>query len=180
MDSKKLVVLSDSHGEVDALAAVLRWAKNNAVDTAVFLGDGIHDMPRAETASGFSGAIKMVRGNSDYTASTATPMKEIDLFDFAGHRFLLCHGHRYSLHNGFDLLVAAARNNNADTALYGHTHVPHCETVNGVLLLNPGSVGKPRCSAGTTFAVIECVPEQPLQPVFWGIDSANNIIEQNY
>jgi predicted phosphodiesterase len=49
---------------------------------------------------------------------------------------------------------------------------------NGVLLLNPGSIGRPRSSAGTTFAVIECLPEQPLQPVFWSIDATNNTIEQ--
>jgi predicted phosphodiesterase len=55
MDGRKLLVLSDSHGEVDALAAVLKWAKNNAVDAAIFLGDGIHAMPRAEAAAGFFG-----------------------------------------------------------------------------------------------------------------------------
>jgi hypothetical protein len=44
-------------------------------------------MPRAEAASGFSGAVKMIRGNSDHVMLTATPMKEIEIFDFAGHRF---------------------------------------------------------------------------------------------
>ena len=55
MDGRKLLVLSDSHGKVNALAAVLKWAKNSAVDAAIFLGDGIHAMPRAEAAAGFSG-----------------------------------------------------------------------------------------------------------------------------
>jgi putative phosphoesterase len=174
MNSRKLLVLSDTHGEADTLASVLKWAKNNAVDAAVFLGDGIHDMPRAEAAAGFSCTAKIVRGNSDHAA----PMQETEIFDFAGHRFFLCHGHRYSLHNGFGLLVAAARSNEADAALYGHTHVPHCEIANGVFLLNPGSIGRPRSSAGATFAVIECLPEKPLKPVFWNIYTANNTIRQ--
>jgi len=54
-------------------------------------------MPRAEAAAGFFGAVKMIRGNSDHVMLTATPMKEIEIFDFAGHRFFLCHGHRQRL-----------------------------------------------------------------------------------
>ena len=31
-----------------------------------------------------------------------------------------------------------------DVVVFGHTHKPFCETVNGILFLNPGSVTRPR------------------------------------
>jgi putative phosphoesterase len=99
---------------------------------------------------------------------------ESAVLDFCDHRFFLCHGHRYSLYRDYDTLIAAARNNGADAALFGHTHVPSLDNENGLLLINPGSVGRPRSNAGATFAVIECLPETPLKVEFFGIDPERN------
>jgi putative phosphoesterase len=172
MNGQKLLVLSDIHGAVPALTGVLNWAKGCAVGAAVFLGDGIEEMSAA--AAGFPFAVKMVRGNCDRAVSA--PIPEAALLDFAGHRFFLCHGHRYSPSGSLSTLVAAARNNEADAALFGHTHVPFCETVDGLLLINPGSVGRPRSNAGATFAVIECLPETALKASFWNIAPAIGIV----
>ena len=159
--AKKLLVLSDSHGDLRALAGILSWLKNNPVDAAVFLGDGINDLERAH----FPLIVQTVRGNSDYGVSG----RETAVLDFGGRRFFLCHGHRYSLYDDFDTLINAARSARADTALFGHTHVPFCKTVNGLLLLNPGSIGRPRSSSGATFAVLECRPGTEPQVGFWNI-----------
>ena len=167
MNSQKLLALSDIHGAIPALTEVLKWAKDCAVGAAVFLGDGVEEMSAAAAAAGFSSAVKMVRGNCDRAVSASIP--EAALLDFAGHRFFLCHGHRYFPSGSLSALVAAARNNEADAALFGHTHVPFCETVDGLLLINPGSVGRPRSNAGATFAVIECLPETALKTSFWNI-----------
>ena len=159
--TKKLLVLSDSHGDFPALAGILNWTKSNPFDAAVFLGDGLYDLERTP----FSRIIQTVRGNSDYGISG----RETAVLDFGGHRFFLCHGHRYSLYDDFDTLIHAARSARADTALFGHTHVPFCKTVNGILLLNPGSIGRPRSSSGATFAVLECRPDAEPQVSFWSI-----------
>jgi len=163
-NSQRLLVFSDTHGDSEALAAVLEWAKNQPVDAAVFLGDGVSDVVRSPWRPG---GLKIIRGNSDFDESIRPP--DAALLDFAGRRFFLCHGHRYSLGGGFDTLVAAARSHNADAALFGHTHVPFCQTLGGLLLLNPGSVGRPRSSIGATFAVIECQSETTLKSVFWQV-----------
>lgn len=165
------MVVSDTHGSVIALTSVLSWAKDVTPDAAVFLGDGIGDLERATIHAGFSCPWQMVRGNNDF----GFPHLETLIFGFGGHSFFLCHGHRYNLYSGMDTLATAARNNGADAALFGHTHVPFFDDSNGVLLVNPGSVGSPRSHAGATFALIECVPGEPLKPEFWGIDSAGNI-----
>ena len=137
--------------------------KNNIIDTVIFLGDGIYELLRTQIETGYPCDVHAVRGNGDFGKS----IPESAVLDLSDHRFFLCHGHRYSLYNGFDTLIAIAQNNGADAALFGHTHVPYCKTQNGILLLNPGSISRPRSNAGATFAVIECLPE--LKVNFWNI-----------
>jgi putative phosphoesterase len=161
---KKMLVISDCHGNISALRAVLKHGKEIAPDCAVFLGDGISDMERV--IMGFSCPWYKVRGNNDIVFN----VPETAILDFGGHRFFLGHGHRYSLYRGYDTLIAAARNNGADAVLFGHTHVPSLDNENGLLLINPGSIGRPRSNAGATFAVIECLPETPLKVEFHKID----------
>jgi putative phosphoesterase len=176
MDGKKLLVLSDSHGDVFALQKVLVWAKNLANDVisyGVFLGDGVDDLRRAEDAAGFSCGWRLVQGNNDYGYS----LPEADVLDFGGHRFFLSHGHRQGVYYGYHRLIAAARSTGADTALFGHTHVPCFTSENGLFLINPGSVSRPRSSKGPTFAVVTCAPGKPVDVVFWKIGRG---IEKNF
>ena len=164
-------MLSDTHGNISALESVLRWAEP-CVDAAVFLGDGLRDLFAAESATGFSHEWIKVRGNND----TVSALPEADIFDFAGYRFFLCHGHQYHLYHSYDMLIAAALYNEADVALFGHFHVPIFEN-DRIMLINPGSIGMPRSKAGSTFAVIECMPEKPLVVQFRGIAPDGTIHE---
>jgi uncharacterized protein len=179
--SDKILALSDIHGNMPAIIAVLRWAAGELTssDMGVFLGDGLRELAFARERTGFSCEWKKVRGNNDEGASLsdATTAPESDVFDFGGHRFYLCHGHRHALYNSFDKLAASALKAGADAVLFGHIHVPCLETVNGLLLVSPGGIGRARSNAGETFAVIECMPEKPLAVHFWGIDPDCNIRE---
>jgi putative phosphoesterase len=174
MDTQRLLVLSDTHGNTPALKKVLLWAEQQntaqqqgaaAITAAAFLGDGASDLRQAADAAGFFCDWKMVRGNNDHE----TFLQDAAVFDFCGHRFFMCHGHRYSLYNGTYALVNAARASQADAALFGHTHVPYHKQERDVLLVNPGSVSLPRSRVGATFAVIECTPDKPLSVQFWSI-----------
>ena len=173
--SNKLLVLSDIHGNMPAIVAVLKWAAGEIAgsDMAVFLGDGLKELSLARQQADLSCEWKKVCGNNDLTPTA----HDFDVFDFGGHRFYLCHGHRHALYNGFGKLIAAALKTGADAALFGHIHVPFLENVNGVLLVNPGGIGRARSSAGETFAVIDCMPGKPLSVHFWGIDPGCNISE---
>jgi len=169
MDSQRTLLLSDSHGHIDALAAVLTWvldsSKSGGIHSSIFLGDGASDLPYAINASGFSREWKIVRGNGDH--DSRLPIS--NTFDANGHRFFLSHGHRHALHNGYYSLIQAAGNLKAEAILFGHTHIPCCINDYDVLLINPGSIGRPRSRIGATFAVIECCPGKPFQVEFWGI-----------
>ncbi len=170
MDSKKLLVLSDTHGNLQLLKKALEWAKDrlppvDSICAAAFLGDGLYDLQRASDATGFYSDWKIVSGNNDYEYS----VPETAVFDFGENRFLMCHGHRHSLYGGYHSLVAAARNTQVNVVLFGHTHVPFQKTIDGVLLVNPGSVGRPRSRVGASFAVIECAPSEPVKVEFFGV-----------
>ena len=167
----KVLVLSDTHGCLARLEAVLEWAKELSPGLAVFLGDGIDDVERAATITGFSCNWQKVRGNNDFDFSCPAT----SVFDFSGHGFFICHGQNYKLYDGLDTLAVIAKNNNASVALFGHTHVPHAERRNETLLLNPGSIGNPRSNAGATFAVIDCSPGIVPKPEFFRIYGGNNI-----
>jgi putative phosphoesterase len=178
MDSQKLLVLSDTHGDIRCLKAVLGWAKDmaegGAIGAAVFLGDGVVDLRPAAIEAEFFCEWKLVRGNNDFEFS----IPDSAVLDFGGRRFFLCHGHRYALHNGYYALITAARTAEAGAALFGHTHVPCCKSSGGILLINPGSIGRPRSRAGASFAVIECPPEgEPLKTEFWGIGPQGKIFK---
>jgi putative phosphoesterase len=177
MDAQRLLVLSDIHDSIDVAAAVLRWAKNRnntndaVITAAVFLGDGLHGLSLAESTVGFSCDWKKIRGNSE----TAPSIPTSDVFDFGGHRFFLCHGHQQGIYSGYGTLIASAHNAGADAALFGHTHVPFHKDVNGLLLVNPGSIGRARSKIGSSFALIECLPGEPLITEFWRVAPDENI-----
>jgi putative phosphoesterase len=165
IQSPVLLVLADTHGDVDALITVLGWAmESRMADRLVFLGDGIRDLNRAAARTGFSAPCTAVRGNGD-----AENLPSSDILEFADHRFFLTHGHLYRVHGGYDTLITSAASMGADAALFGHTHVPLKREARSLLLLNPGSLGRPRSSAGPTFAVVECPPGNGLVVRFWGL-----------
>ncbi len=95
--------------------------------------------------------LEIVRGNCDIFS---TLPEEIVLS--AGTRTaLLTHGHLYRPRQGLTELVNAAKRRGADTVIYGHTHCPLLKEVNGVTIVNPGSISFPRQSGGIpTYALL--------------------------
>lgn len=169
-------MFSDTHGNVSSLKNVFEWAKtktppNGTICAAAFLGDGINDLQKAADAAGFFCNWKYVSGNNDYDYS----IPETAVFDFGDYRFLMCHGHRHSMYGGFHSLIAAAKNNQAQVVMFGHTHVPLKKTVEGIILVNPGSITRPRSRIGPTFATIESEAGEQLNVEFFGIGERGGI-----
>ena len=145
------LVISDTHGRGDRLAAVL--ARTHA-DVLFFLGDGLRDLAGA---SGLPPTVRTVRGNCDFFGGADAPETRIE--NFGNTRFFLTHGHRYGVKYSTQALISAAAAEEADVVLYGHTHMPYTATlpagttVGGVrlikplLVLCPGSLGEPRGGA---------------------------------
>ncbi|MCL1929063.1 MAG: metallophosphoesterase family protein [Treponema sp.] len=176
--NSSILVISDSHGNVPALTAALTWARQVQLaqdmdfSAALFLGDGGDDLVPASAKAGFAVPWYKVRGNGDYnflipdTLTVEIPRK-----------LFLAHGNHYGVDGGGQNIAAAARNAGAEAAFFGHTHIPHCSMVNGIFLLNPGSIGRSRSNAGPTFAVIECPVSGPLTARFFCLVNKSRKIE---
>jgi putative phosphoesterase len=162
-----ILVISDSHGDITALSAVLAWAKDKDLDTAVFLGDGAGDLAFASARTVFSLPWHTVRGNGDYDFSIP---ESIVMEVPPSQKIFLSHGNRLRVRDGKRVIADAARSTGATAALFGHTHIPYCATVDNIFLLNPGSIGRPRSDSGPTFAVLECPESDPFTARFFTLD----------
>lgn len=144
----KVLVVSDSHGRHDLLRKAI--GQEAPIDMLIHAGDIEGDLdkilgPKREYV------VHAVAGNMDWSNS----LESAELFDMAGHKVFLTHGHRYGVSYTLSKLRDTAEECGADVAIYGHTHMPALDEQNDIMLLNPGSVAKPR-QAGLkkTYAVI--------------------------
>lgn len=97
-----------------------------------------------------------VKGNNDYD----TRYPEELLLEIGGHRFLVTHGHRYVGMYGYSALVRYAKRLDCDVVCFGHTHLYCDETIDGIRLLNPGSVWHNRDGSEASFMRLEVTPEK--------------------
>ena len=134
----KILVVSDTHRKDDNLKLVL--SEECPLDMLIHLGD-------AEGSEHFIPAwvnpecrMEMVLGNNDFF-SRLDREREIDI---AGHKAFITHGHYYGVSMGPEGLVDEAKSRGCDIAMYGHTHRPFLDVIDGVTVLNPGSLSYPR------------------------------------
>lgn len=133
---KKALVFSDSHGMLENLLAVL---KRHPDTEAVFhMGDIGGDADRLRRATPYP--VYIVRGNCDYGPDLPVQI----VTEFGGKKIGLCHGHRYLNYGGIDAFRYWALEQNVDIAMFGHTHVPFLDREGRPVLLNPGSISRPR------------------------------------
>lgn len=160
-----LLVVSDSHGDAAALAAAMAWGAEKGVDALAFLGDGNDDLAPAAERTGFGAPIFTVKGNGDGDHRLSQALT----IEFSGRRVFLSHGHLMGVQDGLGLLMASAEASGADIALFGHTHRPFWEEFRRILVLNPGSIGRPRSEAGPSFATIAFPQDQWYIVRFWSV-----------
>ena len=145
----KIAIISDSHGSIENISYFTAHLKD--VDALWHLGDHAEDAELL--ADRLNCGFVAVRGNCD----PFSPAPLTYTVTWHGKRILLLHGHTVSgrLH-----LLYAAKEANADAVLFGHSHVPSLETVENVLLLNPGSLSRPRSSKGPSIALMTLTDEE--------------------
>ena len=134
----RILIVSDTHGYNEDFYEVLK--KTGEPDLLIHAGDlqGLEkELPRLVKCD-----IQMVSGNNDFSLS----LKQEQVFDVEGYRFLLTHGHREGVYYGTDRLLYKAMQYEANVVVFGHTHKPVIEYDNdsGIWLINPGSLTFPR------------------------------------
>lgn len=139
----KLLILSDSHG---TLCHMTEAIEAEHPDYVIHLGDHMRDAEELQRQYPLL-PILSVKGNCDFG-----PGQEQAMAEYGGIRILAAHGHRYGVKSGLLRYFYAAKENQVDVALFGHTHLPYCEAQDGLWLLNPGSCG---ASSRPTYGIIE-------------------------
>lgn len=184
----RIGIISDIHGNLPALEAVLDDLLPRQLDAIYCLGDlvGYAAFPNEVVARINAEGIPTIMGNYDdgvgferdecgcaytnpvdkdlgdqslaWTKAHTTDEHKVFLrsfvkeirFEADGRRVLLVHGSPRRMNeylfedrpvSSFERLAAAS---DADVIVFGHTHRPYTKTVDDVLFVNAGSVGKPK------------------------------------
>ncbi len=151
----KYLVLSDSHGNKALLSSVM--CHNTDIDGVFFLGDGISDfcsvMVRYPALKSY-----IAYGNCDSMGNGAPKTTAI-----LGHNIFYVHGDVFSVKEGINLLAKTAEKKQCDIVLFGHTHIPFYEVVDGITFFNPGALIR-NCNGETSYGLMEITEGQ--QPIF--------------
>ncbi|MBE7078454.1 MAG: metallophosphoesterase [Clostridiales bacterium] len=138
---KKLIILSDTHGNAKAVEKLLPLIAEN--DYVLHLGDGSGDM--RDVLSVYPEKVYLCGGNCDFFSSYPIEGElEIEYL-----KIFYCHGHKYGVKSDLEKLALEAKRRGCDIALYGHTHRASIDTLHGVTLINPGSLRFPLDKGGS-------------------------------
>lgn len=129
---KKIIVISDSHGNAKEVSALLPLVAEN--DYLIHLGDGVTDI--RELRDAYPDKAYFCAGNCDFISGYPTE----GVLEVEGVKIFYCHGHKYGVKEDLLKLALAAKSRGCDIALYGHTHEAKISQWEDVILINPGTL----------------------------------------
>lgn len=160
----KWMIASDIHGSAYYCRLLLESFEREKADRLLLLGDLLYHGPRndlpvsydtRETArllNSYKDDIAAVRGNCDAEVDQMVLdfpiMAENMLLELGDNPVLATHGHKVDMHN-------PPRPGVGGMLLCGHTHVPACKDIGGVVYLNPGSVSIPKEASPHSYMTYE-------------------------
>jgi hypothetical protein len=132
----KVMIVSDTHRKHKNLKMALD--RMSPIDLLIHLGDAEgYEEYIAELAKC---PIEIVAGNNDFFSR----LDYEKVITVGKYKVFLTHGHYYYVEAGVRDLVKAGKAKEVDIIMYGHTHRPVLEHVDGMTVLNPGSLTHPR------------------------------------
>ena len=138
---KKCIVLSDTHGSMKGIEKLMPLFAEN--DYIIHLGDGAGDLRAVSSA--YPEKVYQCKGNCDFVS--VYPNEGV--LEIEQVRILYCHGHEYGVKTLLGVLANEAKSKGCDVALYGHTHRADICELDGVTLINPGSLRYPAGEGGS-------------------------------
>jgi len=98
--------------------------------------------------------VTAVLGNTD---DPGFHYQQAEVVEVARRKFLVQHiVNPHSLAEGIKARLAHER---PDVVVFGHTHKPFCQTIDGALFFNPGYAGKSRFGLERSVAILHCGPK---------------------
>ena len=131
---KKIIVVSDSHGNrqaIDSLDGIFSES-----DCIIHLGDTSSD--GSYIRKNYPDKTVVINGNCDVFGLG----EKEKIINVEGVNIFACHGHMYSVKSTLSRLATRAKELGCRIALYGHTHDAKEDEIDGVTLLNPGTLSR--------------------------------------
>ncbi len=149
-----IAIVADTHGKIDTINRALAL-----LHPAYLLFAGDHYGDGIKLSKQLDIPCCAVPGNCDFDMLH----NQEEIIEFHGHKILLVHGHQYGVKRDLNNIFYRGKELEADAVVFGHTHMPHCEKIDDLWLINPGSPSRPRISGQSTYAILQ-VSEHELRP----------------
>jgi len=142
-------VVSDTHGMVDpSLFTILK-----DVELIIHAGDiGEDVITELETIA----PVIAVSGNMDHYL-TGYHLNKIEILELGGKKIMVTHIFGYPRRISPELIDLRSKES-PDVIIFGHSHFPLNESVDGILYLNPGSAGPARFAFKRSVALLTITP----------------------
>jgi len=151
----KLIVAADSHKDFHRLKSAAD--ANTDADLFIHLGDGQYEL--IDVANELPDMkFVFVKGESDHGNT-----KEERVITVGGLKIFCTHGHNLGVGDGLEQVLDKAMYHECKIALYAHTHIYKTDFINGVYVMNPGSVAEPRGKNPPTYGVIEIADDMTIK-----------------
>ena len=141
----KIGVISDTHNFFDPKIPELF----KGVEHILHAGD--IGLPRILLELEAIAPVTAVSGNTD---DPGLHYRQTELIELAGRKFLL--HHIVQPHSLSATLKARIAQDRPDVVVFGHTHKPFYQTIEGVIFFNPGYTGNSRFGMERTLAILHC------------------------
>ena len=132
----KILIVSDTHRNEDNLIEVLE--KEKSLDLLINCGDVEGAEYEIENYAGCKTVF--VAGNNDFFSRLPRETQ----IQVENYTIWVTHGHNYYVNTNPDYIKREAKIKNVDIVMYGHTHRPVIEKMEGLIAINPGSISYPR------------------------------------
>ena len=142
----KFLVLSDTHGKLGPAREV--YNSLEGIDRIIHLGDYQRDGKQLEMI--LRVPVISLKGNMDGSYAN----EDYRILETEFGKIYLTHGHMEAVKFGTEKLLYKASSLGCGAALFGHTHVPFFAEIDGMYLLNPGSLTNPRGGRNGSYAVV--------------------------
>ncbi|MBR6681939.1 MAG: metallophosphoesterase [Clostridia bacterium] len=170
----KILVFSDSHERPRNMIKALEMHKD--ADCIIHLGDGIKDLDALKDLTAGK-SVTLIKGNAEDFSFSYVSYPTCTVIELGGKKIFACHGHQNSVKTSKYYLIDTAVKNDADIALFGHTHSSYYEYIpdeslskmlvdrrtgnpkykrdRGLYIFNPGSISVPRDGKPASYGIIE-------------------------
>ena len=150
----KIGIISDTHNFLDGKIGTLF----EGVEHILHAGD--IGLPRIILELEEIAPVTAVSGNTD---DPGLNYRTTEVILLAGRKFLL--HHIVNPHALTEQLQARTGREKPDVVVFGHTHKPFSERLNGTLFFNPGYAGKSRFGMERSVAILHC-DKKSIRPEF--------------